>query len=380
MGYATKTLNDYLKNNPGLKIARTHLSDSGYQFYRQGLSDSGYQQTPNTSRPDYSGYGGALGTISPVGPEGTSYYKKEPMSGLPSGWDRAPTGSEEQQYLRDSSASLLGYKSNSAPYQFQGPEGATGGALSPEEANRPPQSVTAAGNHNPDYKKQYDAARQLVEGRYQQAENKLQEDYSASQPAYQKERDYISQQAAQTGKQMENYYSNLGLGRSGSMVGARANIANARQQGINNVNLQQRQAAQQLTNRLAELRQGRATDLAALEGREGQDLRNYDLALAQLLGRYGDQQTLAGQNTALQQALAEAGLTGMYNGQQTLPAQQQAWQQQYAQNQANQAYMGMLLNLLSNQAQHTGSWTMPSGFTYGDALNALLQRYRQGVY
>jgi len=94
----------------------------------------------------------------------------------------------------------------------------------------------------------------------------------------------------------------------------------------------------------------------------------------------GDQQTLAGQNTALQQALAEAGLTGMYNGQQTLPAQQQAWQQQYAQNQANQGYMGMLLNLLSDQAQYTGSWTMPSGFTYGDALNALLQRYRQGVY
>lgn len=242
--------------------------------------------------------------------------------------------------------------------------------------------TTNTGNpdYNPDYKKQYDAARQLVEGRYQQAENKLQEDQSALQPAYQRERDSISQQAAQTGKQMENYYSNLGLGRSGSMVGARANIANAGQQGINNVNLQQRQAAQQLTNRLAELRQGRATDLAALEGREGQDLRNYDLALAQLLGRYGDQQTLAGQNTALQQALAEAGLTGMYNGQQTLPAQQQAWQQQYAQNQANQGYMGMLLNLLSNQAQHTGSWTMPSGFTYGDALNALLQRYRQGVY
>lgn len=242
--------------------------------------------------------------------------------------------------------------------------------------------TTNTGNpdYNPDYKKQYDAARQLVEGRYQQAENKLQEDQSALQPAYQRERDSISQQAAQTGKQMENYYSNLGLGRSGSMVGARANIANAGQQGINNVNLQQRQAAQQLTNRLAELRQGRATDLAALEGREGQDLRSFDLQLANLFGMYNGQQTMAGQSNALQQALAEAGVTGMYNGQQTLPAQEQHWKQQYYQNQANQNYMGMLLDLINKQAEHTGSWTMPSGFTYGDALNALLQRYRQGVY
>jgi hypothetical protein len=261
-------------------------------------------------------------------------------------------------------------------------------------------------DYNPDYKKQYDAARQLVEGRYQQAENKSQEEYSALQPAYQKERDAISQQAAQTGRQMENYYANRGLDRSGSMVGARANIANTGQQGINNINQQQQLARQQLTNRLAELRQGRATDLAALEGREGQDLRNFDLQLAQMLGNYGGQQTLAGQSTALQNALAEAGVTGMYQGKQTLPAQQQAlqqalaeagitgtykgqqtlpaqqqtWQQQYYQNQANQAYMGMLLDLINAQAQQTGSWTMPKNFTYGDALNALLQKYKTGVY
>jgi hypothetical protein len=146
------------------------------------------------------------------------------------------------------------------------------------------------------------------------------------------------------------------------------------------VNNQQQQAATQLANRLAELRQGKATDLAALEGREGQDLRNFDLQLANLFGSYNGQQTLAGQSQALQNALAEAGVTGMYNGQQTLPAQQQAWQQQYYQNQANQEYMNMLLNLINSQAQATGSWTMPSGFTYGDALKALLAKYPTGVY
>ena len=241
-------------------------------------------------------------------------------------------------------------------------------------------TTTSTPGYNPDYKKQYDAARQLVEGRYQQAENKLQEDYSAQQPAYTQQKNYINQQAAQTGKQMDNYYSNLGLGRSGSMVGARTNIANTAQQGINAVNQQQQQAAQQLTNRLAELRQGRATDLAALEGREGQDLRNFDLSLAKLFGNYQGQQTMEGQYEALRNAIAEAGLTGTYNGQQTLPAQQQAWQQQYYQNQANQAYMSMLLNLINQQASHTGAWTMPSGFTYGDALKALLAKYPQGVY
>ncbi len=241
-------------------------------------------------------------------------------------------------------------------------------------------TTTSTPDYNPDYKKQYDAARQLVEGRYQQAENKLQEDYSGLQPAYTQQKNYINQQAAQTGKQMDNYYSNLGLGRSGSMVGARTNIANTAQQGINSVNQQQQQAAQQLTNRLAELRQGRATDLAALEGREGQDLRNFDLQLAHLFGNYGGQETMQSQQQAWQRALAEAGLTGQYQGQQTLPAQQQTWQQQYAQNQANQQYMAMLLNLINSQAQHTGSWTMPSGFTYGDALKALLAKYPQGVY
>lgn len=261
-------------------------------------------------------------------------------------------------------------------------------------------------DYNPDYKKQYDAARQLVEGRYQQAENKLQEDYSAQQPAYQRQRDSVSQQAAQGLKAQENYFANKGLDRSGSMVGARANTYNTAQQGINNVNQQQQQAVQQLTNRLAELRQGKATDLAGLEGREGQDLRNFDLQLAQMLGNYGGQQTLAGQSTALQNALAEAGVTGIYrgeqtlpalqqawqqalaeagatgvfNGQQTLPAQQQAWQQKYYQNQSNQEYMNMLLNLINAQAQQTGSWTMPKNFTYGDALNALLQKYKTGVY
>ena len=241
-------------------------------------------------------------------------------------------------------------------------------------------TTTSTPGYNPDYKKQYDAARQLVEGRYQQAENKLQEDYSAQQPAYTQQKNYINQQAAQTGKQMDNYYSNLGLGRSGSMVGARTNIANTAQQGINAVNQQQQQAAQQLTNRLAELRQGRATDLAALEGREGQDLRNFDLSLAKLFGNYQGQQTMEGQYEALRNAIAEAGLTGTYNGQQTLPAQEQAWKQQYYQNQANQNYMGMLLDLINKQASHTGAWTMPSGFTYGDALKALLAKYPQGVY
>lgn len=239
---------------------------------------------------------------------------------------------------------------------------------------------TKTPDYNPDYKKQYDAARQLVENRYQQAENKTQEDYSALQPAYQQERDSISRQAAQGIKAQENYFANKGLGRSGSMVGARTNMLNTAQQGINDVNQQQRQAAQQLTNRLAELRQGRAADLASLEGREGQDLRNLDLQLAGLFGNYGGQQTMAGQQQDWQRALAEAGITGTYNGQQTLPAQQQAWQQQYAQNQANQNYMNMLLNLINQQAAHTGAWTMPSGFNYGDALKALLGKYPQGVY
>lgn len=239
---------------------------------------------------------------------------------------------------------------------------------------------TTTPDYNPDYKKQYEAARQLVEGNYQKAENQLQEQQAALQPAYTQQKDAISQQAAQTGRQMENYYANKGLGRSGSMVGAQANIANTAQQGINTVNNQQQQAATQLANRLAELRQSKATDLAALEGQEGQDLRNFDLQLANLFGSYNGQQTLAGQSQALQNALAEAGVTGMYNGQQTLPAQQQAWQQQYYQNQANQEYMNMLLNLINSQAQATGSWTMPSGFTYGDALKALLAKYPTGVY
>ena len=52
-------------------------------------------------------------------------------------------------------------------------------------------TTTSTPGYNPDYKKQYDAARQLVEGRYQQAENKLQEDYSAQQPAYTQQKNYI---------------------------------------------------------------------------------------------------------------------------------------------------------------------------------------------
>lgn len=240
--------------------------------------------------------------------------------------------------------------------------------------------LATATEYNPDYKKQYDAARQLVESNYQKAENQLQEQYSALKPTYTQQKDNISLQAAQTGKQMENYYANKGLNRSGSMVGAQSNIYNTRDHGINMANLQHQQTANQLANRLAELRQGKATDLAALAGREGQDLRNFDLQLAQLTGKYNGQDTMQGQYQALQKALAEAGLTGMYNGQQTLPAQQQAWQQQYAQNQANQQFMAMLLNLMEAQARQTGSWTMPSGFTYGDALNQLLQKYKAGVY
>lgn len=235
-------------------------------------------------------------------------------------------------------------------------------------------------DYNPDYKKQYEAAKKLVEDNYQRAENQLQEQHSALQPAFTQQKDNIGVQAAQANKQLENYYANKGLDRSGSMVGARTNIANVSQQGINNANLQQQQAAQQLANRLAELRQGKATALAALEGREGQDLRNFDLQLANLFGTYNGQQTLSGQAQALQNALAEAGLTGAYNGQQTLPAQQQAWQQRYYENLANQDYMNMLLNLLGMQAQHTGAWTMPSGFTYGDALKSLLEKYKSGVY
>lgn len=234
--------------------------------------------------------------------------------------------------------------------------------------------------YNPDYKKQYDAARQLIEGNYQKAENQLQEQYSATQPSYQQQRDNISLQSAQSGRQMENYYANKGLDRSGSMVGARSNIYNARDYGLNQVNLQQQQSAQQLANRLAELRHSRATDLSALEGREGQDLRNFDLQLAQLMGKYQGQDTAQGKYQDLQRAIAEAQLTGMYQGQQTMPYQQQQWEREYAQNQANQNYMNMLLNLIGTQASHTGSWTMPSGFTYGDALNQLLQKYKTGVY
>ncbi len=224
-------------------------------------------------------------------------------------------------------------------------------------------TTTSTPGYNPDYKKQYDAARQLVEGRYQQAENKLQEDYSAQQPAYTQQKNYINQQAAQTGKQMENYYANQGLARSGSMVGARANINNAAQTGINNVNLQQQQSAQQLANRLAELRQGKATDLAALEGREGQDLRNFDLQLAQLFGNYQGQQTMEGQYEALRNALAEAGLTGVYNGQQTLAAQQQALQKALAEAGVTGQYQGQQTLAAQQLAQQIAQQMLANKYT-----------------
>lgn len=63
------------------------------------------------------------------------------------------------------------------------------------------------------------------------------------------------------------------------------------------------------------------------------DAFNQQLSLAQLLGTYGNQQTLAAKQADRDYNLNLAGLTGTINGQQTMQAQSQAWQQAFSEKQ-----------------------------------------------
>lgn len=227
---------------------------------------------------------------------------------------------------------------------------------------------------NPDYKKAYEAAIQQVQGNYQQQRNSLNEQTANLPNQYQQERNRISNQGYQTRQALDETNAQRGLYRSGQGRSDLASSYNNTNSAINENYSQQNQAAQQLSNRLNELNRGEVTDIARLQGQEGQDLRNYALQQAQLTGNLNGQQTIAGQNNALQQALAMAGLTGKYNGQDTLAAQAQAadianqsWNRQLALLQALQNY-----NL--GVGQITDTLPQISGFNYGDVLKQLLAR------
>jgi len=278
--------------------------------------------------------------------------------------------------------------------------------------------ATNAASPYADYREKYDAARQLVENIYQTQENKLNEYMSAQTPLYQQDRNSVYANAQQSQRQTAQNYADMGLERSGSMNTASANINAAKDNAINTVNQNETLAAQQLSNRLAELRASKAQSLSQLEGQEGADLRNYDLQMgsltgniggqqtiaartlaaqlaqqqadnayrkqtfdyqkgydeAGLTGTYNGQQTLAAQQAALQKALSEAALTGTYNGQQTQSAQQLAASIAQTQQAQQLAQLEALLNYNLGAGEVTGDLERFNNFTYGDAMTQLLRR------
>lgn len=176
--------------------------------------------------------------------------------------------------------------------------------------------------NNDDISKLYQAALQNVRNTYQQQRNTLNEQQSSLPYQYQQQRNQVSNQAAQSARALNEAAAQRGLYNSGSARTELARNQATRDSSINNLNYQQQQATNQLTNRLNELNAAEATAITGLQGQEAQDARNYALQLANLTGTYNGQQTLAAQQLALQKALQEANLTGTYNGKDTLAAQQ----------------------------------------------------------
>lgn len=199
--------------------------------------------------------------------------------------------------------------------------------------------MALADTYAPDYKKYYEAALGKVQNAYQTQRNTLQEQQSQLPYTYQTQRNQVANQYAQTSKALDETNAARGLYNSGT---ARTDLSRnlaARDTGINQLNYQQGLASQQLQNQLNTLGSQEATDIAALQGQEGLNERNY--------------------------ALQEASLTGLYNGSPTLASQSQTYNNRLALLQALQNY-----NLGVGQI----SDTLPqvSGYNYGDILKQLL--------
>ena len=171
---------------------------------------------------------------------------------------------------------------------------------------------------------------------------------------YQQDRNKISNQGYQTRQALDETNAQRGLYRSGQGRSDWANSYNNTNSAINESYNNQQLAAQQLSNRLSELNAGEANAISALQGQEGQDLRNYDLQAA--------------------------ALTGLLNGNKTLAATQydrdyaaQQASQKIAQQSQNLALLNALLGYAGTIGQTTGSMPTFRNFYPGDYLTTLLK-------
>jgi hypothetical protein len=197
-----------------------------------------------------------------------------------------------------------------------------------------------------DYQKLYESALGTVKDSYQTQRDSLTQQQQALPYTYQAQKNQVSSQANQTARALDETNAQRGLYNSGT---ARTDLARnqaTRDSGINDINNTQTQASTALQNQLNQLNSQESTAIAGIQGQEAAAQRSQDLSLANLMGTYNNEQTLAGQ--------AQAADT------------------------ANTKYTNQLalLNALQNYNVNAGyvsdQFTDISGYNYGDTLKQLL--------
>jgi len=215
--------------------------------------------------------------------------------------------------------------------------------------------------------------RGTTEADYTAAQNRINEQLAAQIPQYQQQRNQASAQAARDAQRLREIMAARGLFRSGSAVGREADIMNRAAGSINDITTQENLFRSAIANRLAELGASRANALSAIANRQAELEQN----LANELARIAAAKELLGQQYGEnEQALADT------YARQLSAALMQAplLYEDYANRLFNQdlAAMQFAQGVLSDVAQQTGQYNLPSQYKPGDILVALYRRLYEG--
>lgn len=102
----------------------------------------------------------------------------------------------------------------------------------------------------------------IINQQYGKAQNQITEQQQQLQPMYQQQRNATDVQAHQNSRRLSELMAQRGMGRTGTMMTGMAGVQNQRIGQLADINRDQSFANTQMSNRMAELEQGRAADLS----------------------------------------------------------------------------------------------------------------------